>query len=356
VLLVTFHGGGKKDDIDNVVAYDDNGNLLTTKALQNAPPMSELRAVTLVDSNLLWVLTGSAGKSEILAFNRIGNSIFEYQPPPVATYQPGSANPFSALLHPFDLVFDSEGHCYVSNQDTDVVSRYSTSSNFSPAPLPLALQTKGTFWPGTFVASVDPTVPRVANSDHVATIPPPAGLEDWPACPALSHCPKLVNSVRGLAWAGSALYVADEVAPAVKVYDVDGNLKSCTQLGTPPIGDNPPTGGPVHLLVINDQSGNQLLLVTNGTSQVYAAPLGATNAAALSLEPLANVNVKKASGLAFVPGGVLYVGSRTADKATNQNARIYKYTGVPEKPDTGSSFDVQVRDLPEFVLHAPDAP
>jgi hypothetical protein len=74
------------------------------------------------------------------------------------------------------------------------------------------------------------------------------------------------------------------------------------------------------------------------------------------LQPLANVNVKKASGLAFVPGGVLYVASRTAEKATKQNARIYAYTGVPENPGPGSSFDVQVGDLPEFVLHVPDAP
>jgi hypothetical protein len=355
VLLVTFHGGGKQGEIDNVVAYADDGTLHTTAALQNAPAMSELRALRLVDTNLLWVLSGGAGNSQILAFRRTGADTFEYQPPPVAIYQAGSANPYCALLHPFDFVFDTQGFCYVSNQDTDVVSRYDTRSNFSPVPAPPALQNKGKFWPGTFVASVDPTVPRVANSDHVATIPPPAGLQDWPACPAPPNCPKLVNSVRGLAWAGGALYVADEVAPAIKVYDLDGNLQGTTTLGTPPVGKNPPADGPVHLLIIEDLGGDPWLLVTNGSSHVYAAQLGATNGASLSLQPLANVNVKKASGLAFVPGGLLYVASRTVDPSTN-NALIYCYGGVPQNPDTGSSFDAHVQDLPEFVLHVPDTP
>jgi hypothetical protein len=330
--------------------------------------MSELRALKFVGDGTIWVLSGGADDSTILAFKRTGNSndSFTYTGKPVAQYQSGSA-----LLHPFDFVFDPDGYCYVSNQDTDVVARFVVDPKLlsaTPASPPGALKGKGSFWPGTFVASADATLPRGApkGSPHASTIAAPAGLEDWPPCANATSCPKLVNSVRGVAWANGMLYVADEVAAMVKVYDPDGNFTSPRTapdssastsglVGTRATDNTPPTHGPVHLLVVNDAS-TQALLATNGRD-VLSSPLDPKAPASLDFQPIANIKVPKVSGLTLAPAGVLYAASREKQPIpgqTKQHAFIYKYTNFAVNPTLDTSFSVNVDDLPEFVLYVPD--
>lgn len=352
MLLVTFHGGKNAGKVNTVVGYDDAGGLLPTPVLQDAPDMSELRAVNLVSDTVLWVLSGSAGNSKILAFERTdsGSDRFRYSGQPVAQFETGSA-----LLHPFDFVLDPAGSCYVSNQDTNVVARFDVAAGFlsaSPAASPPALEGKGTFWPGTFVASSDDTLPRSnPNAQHASAIPPPAGLEDWPACKA-GDCPTLVNSVRGVDWANDMLYVADEVAAVVKVYDADGNYKGQSNaIGTPPSDTSGPSEGPVHLLVAN-----QALLATNG-KKVYSASLDPEQPANLNLQPISGIKVPMVSGVALAPTGVLYAASRTqqaTSRTTDNQAEIFMYTNFPADPTPGGSFPVKVDDVPEFVVYIPD--
>lgn len=345
--------------MNNVVAYDDDGALVTTTVLQGGPDMAELRALNLVSDTVLWVLSGGAGSSEILAFERSGsgNDAFKYTGKPVAQYAKGSA-----LLHPFDFVFDPQGNCYVSNQDTDVVARLDVDPSFlsaTPAPPPKSLQGRGTFWPGTFVASVDPNLPRGdSGGPSSSTVPAPAGLEDWPPCQGVGPCPKLINSVRGLAWTNQALYVADEVAAVVKIYDGDGALLGVSNpVGTPAAGATGPSDGPVHLLVAGG-NGNPTLLVTNG-KDVYSGELDPTHPDSLDLQPIGGIKVPKVAGVAVAPGGILYAASRTQDTLDadgKKQALIFQYTNFPEDPTLESSFLVDVDDVPEFVLHVPDAP
>lgn len=349
MLFVTFHGG-RSPAVNNVIAYDDDGNLLNPQVLAQAPSsMSELRGLRLLSDTMLWVLSGSAGFSAILAFGRdpTKTDTFVYAGP-AAQPQPGPG-----LLHPFDFDFDSGGDCYVSNQDTDVVLRL--GSDGKPAPWAPALQGKGTFWPGTFVASADPDLPRGGDGGQSsAAISPPAGLEDWPPCQD-GGCPKLSNSVRGVAWTNDVLYVADEVAAVVKMYGSDGTfLGQSNCIGTSASAATAPKGGPVHLLVV-EENGAQALLVTNGEN-VFSAVLDPAHPAALDLESIASIDVPKVAGLALAPGGVLYAASRIQDTPVGKKqkqARIFKYTNFPAAPKLDSAFVVGVDDVPEFVLYLP---
>lgn len=354
MLWVTFHGGKKA--VNNIAAYHEDGTLCAEAVLKNPPDMSELRAAKLVSDSVLWVLSGSARESHILPFVRTGsgNDSFTYAGQPVAEYEAGSA-----LLHPFDFVFDSDGTCYVSNQDTNVVARFDVAAGFlsaTPAPCPAALHGKGTFWPGTFVASADDTVPRSdPDGQHASAVPVPAGLEDSPPCTP-GDCKELSKSVRGLAWANDTLYVADEVAAVVKIYDADGNyMGESNVLPSEPTATAATPAGPVHLLLA-DLNGNQSLVATNGQN-VYLAPVDPAHPEILDLQPISTIHVPMVSGLTLTPDGVLYAASRTHTARAglnNNSARIFKYANFPSDPTPDGSFPVNVDDLPEFVLYVPD--
>ena len=286
--------------------------------------MSELRAIKVVASDLLWVVSGSKHASGIVAFRGAGS---EY-------HYAGTVAEFgeiSSLWHPFDVTLDGAGNCYVSNQDTDVVARLAVAADLlsaTPAPIAPGLPSPGTFLPGTFVASSNGALPGVAATTAVAT---PAGLEV-----AFDKSCKVAKSVRGVVWVNGALYVADEVANAVKVYDADGRY----------LGASSTVPGPVHLLA-TEQGGAVVLYVCNGTS-VLSAVLDPAHPEKVHLHPIAGIDVPKVSGLALGAGTDLYAGSRDAHKPA-----VFKYKGFPAAPKLDKSF--AVADVPEFVLHVLDA-
>ncbi len=272
MLLVTFHGGSGGQN--NVGAYADSGSNIGTElslAVLSVPDpklLSELRGIQFVADGVLWVTSGAKNASAVLAFKGSGTS-YASTGTPVVEY--ASVN---SLWHPFDFAFDGNSNCYVSDQDTDVVVRLAVGADFlsaTPTPVAPALP-PGTYLDATFVASSNGDLPGVPAT---TAVPAPAGLEVAFDCKPSRV--SVANSVRGVVWALGCLYVADEVANAVKVYGPTGEYlgQSKPVIGrvTPsgiitefylPTGTKPQeiTNGPDGKLWFTDRSDNQIGRIT----------------------------------------------------------------------------------------------
>jgi hypothetical protein len=223
----------------------------------------------------------------------------------------------NGILHPFDVAFDGLDYCYLSSQDTNVVTRLIVSDDGKigrPAPVAAALPPSGKFLAGTFVASSN------GNLSNPATTPvaSPAGL-------AYSDVEAKKHSVRGLAWANGRLYVADQPAGTVKMYDITGKY-----LGQ---SNKLEAGSPVHLVVHNGS------LYVSGGDHVYMAMLP-SSPDKFTLEPIDKVKVKNSSGMAFGNSGNFYVASRT-------ERTVLKFDSDFEPV----KFHCGLPDDPEFLLH-----
>jgi hypothetical protein len=311
MLFVSFHGGKpeKNPHKDNIHAYDKDGTKLTPTVLQqpDGVTLDELRAIYVV-GKFLYVVNANKNENCILCYSG-KDADYKF----VGKFASHADCP--AILHPFDLAFDGASNCYVSSQDTNVVTRLKISGGgktAAPAPVAPALPKCGNFLPGTFVAS--------SVSLELATTPvaPPQALGYSAPLGEKKH------SVRGIVWAGGALYVADQPAGHIKVYDKDGKF----------LGQSNEVGSPVHLIA------NQGKLFVSGGDQVLWAKLP-RKAGDFELAPVRGVKVKNSSGMAFTPKGKLYVASRT-------EGHIYKFDAdfKPMKFDCGV-----LPDEPEFLLH-----
>ncbi len=315
MIFVTFHGG--PGGLNNVAAYDDSGNKITEEVLQGADPdlLSELRDVRLVRGGVLWVASGGKSASAILSFQGTGTA-YQYLGP-IVEY-PGLVS----ILHPFGMAFDTSDQGYVSNQDSNVVVRLNVTDFFSATPTVIApaLPSEGTFLPGTFVASSVGDLPGVPATTPVPT---PAGLE------VQVTGGKVVNSVRGVLWANGYLYVADEVAGAVKVYDATGAYRG---EGT--------IAGPVHLLL------NDGILYTASGDNIFWAQLDAGAPQDLTFARVPKVSIDSISGMAFGPSGQLYVASRKG-----QTVSILENFSYQDGPSGITEWPKKLKDEPEFLLY-----
>jgi hypothetical protein len=311
MLFVTFHGGkpAKHALLNNVHAYDKSGKLLTPSVLDDTPGivLDELRAMCL-RGNLLYVLNANQTQNSVLCYKGKGKK-YTY----VSTFASRASCP--GILHPFDLTFDDAGFCYLSSQDTNMVTRLKVSKDGrtgTPAPIAPALPKNGKFLPGTFVASSVGTL----STPGTTVVAAPAGLE-FSGTGAKKH------SVRGVLWARGALYVVDQPAGRVKVYDADGKM----------VGQSNKVKQPVHL-----QSHKSRLYVTGG-NQVLTAKIS-KNAGDFMLAPLPGLKMKNAGGLAFTGSGRLYLASRTGNTISKFDRKL-----VPVV------FGSALPDNPEFLLH-----
>ena len=124
-------------------------------------------------------------------------------------------------------------------------------------------------------------------------------------------------------WANNALYVADEPAGRVKVYDKDGKF----------LGQSNGVESPVHLVVwkgsLYVSAGDAVL-----TAQLPSFPGDFT------LSPIEEVKVKSACGMAFTKSGRLYIASRSENKILrfDSDFKLMK-------------FECKLEDNPEFLLH-----
>jgi hypothetical protein len=324
MLLITFHAAP-----GTVIAYPDGGGEPT--GVLDPPPTShvELRGLALVPGGL-WVVNATRGQSAILGYAGSGR---QYKPATAPTVIDHETDPFAeALWHPFEFTFDADGSTtYVSNQDTNVVARYAHDPSFTTlTELPEnAKLPAGDYLRSTFAAS-DGDPPGVK-----ATTPVPSkdgGLkfhvDEKLDPPAVDH------SVRGVLWTNDALYVADEWAGVVRVYDHEGNY----------LGHGSKLASPVHLLRIAD------LLLVSARRGIFAAKLHADDPAKLEFPDDKNptVPLAGASGMALSPDGALYAANRDAStvhvyRSETQDGKLVK---------AGEPFPVLER--PEFVLYVPN--
>lgn len=311
MLFVTLHGGNPDahSHKNNVQAYDKDGNRITPGVLGEATgvTLNELRGMSLV-GNFLYVVNANKAQNHLLCYRK-ADTTYRF----VSSFV--SQATCEGVLHPFDFTFDEAGQCYLSSQDTNVITRLIVSADGmvgTPAPLAPALPRHGTFLPGTFVAS---SVAGLCGLPTTAVLPP-LGLE-------YSAEGQKKHSVRGVAWANNALYVVDQPAGRVKVYDATGGL----------LGQSNQVETPVHLVAHN---GN--LYVTGG-NEVLTARLSSP-AGDFTLRPIAGVRVKNGSGMAFTQTGSVYIASRTENV-------ILKF----DPSFRPVKFRCELPDNPEFLLH-----
>jgi hypothetical protein len=229
-----------------------------------------------------------------------------------------SSKTCNGILHPFDLTFDGLGYCYLSSQDTNVVTRLMVSADGKtarPAPIAAALPSTGTFLAGTFVASSEGTLPPHATTP----VKVPAGLQY--SGPNATTNKK--HSVRGVVWASGHLYVVDQPAGTVKIYDITGKY----------MGQSNVVESPVHVVVHNGS------LYVSGGDQVLTAKIPSPPGDFI-LSPIKSVKVKNGSGMVFSNSGNFYVASRTERTISKFDSNF-----SPLK------FRCKLNDDPEFLLH-----
>ena len=314
MLFVTFHGGKPKPGSpkldpkrNNIHAYGKNGNQLSESVLNSSGGfvLSELRGLYLV-GRYLYVVNANNTQNNVLCFQGSG---INYE----LVGEFVSRKTCAAIVHPFDLTFDNEGYCFVSSQDTNVVTRFNvahdgkTATAAATAP---ALPANGKFLPGTFVAS------NVSLEPPTTPVPLPGGL--W-----YSDDGQKKHSVRGIVWANGALYVADQPACCIKVYDKDGRF----------LGQSNPAGTPVHLVVHEGK------LFVSGDDHVRVAHLP-NPPGDFKLSIIDNIKMKNTGAMTFSDGGNLFLASRTDNK-------ILKF----DKDFLLMDFECTVPDNPEFLLH-----
>ena len=311
MLFVTFHGGkpGKHPLRNNIHAYDKNGKLLSPAILEDTDTvvLDELRGICR-HGKYLYVVVANKTESSVLCYE---GSDLSYR----FVSRFASQQTTDGIHHPFDLTFDEAGYCYLSSQDTNVVTRLQMTEQGrvgTPAPLPAALQGHGKFSAGTFIASSRGELSPTAKTPVAA----PAGLE-YSAQGLKKH------SVRGIIWTNGAMYVADQPAGRIKVFDREGRF----------LGQSNQVETPVHLVA----AGHKLFV--SGANEILQADLS-SKAGDLQLTSVPGLHVKNGSGMAFSSSGNLYVASRTENK-------VFKF-GPDFKP---LPFACDLPDNPEFLLH-----
>ncbi|HEY6391624.1 MAG TPA: hypothetical protein VIX89_10125 [Bryobacteraceae bacterium] len=333
MLFVTFHGGSSTDSINNIYAYITGSGpqktASSTSVLNLLYPdqLSELRAMVLANG-CLYVANGSKHTSNILCFHGSG-TIYDL----VSTLVCGNVD---SVNHPFSLVFDGAGHCFVSNQDTNVVAIFNVgASGETTTPGPVAsyltgLGVTGTFLDATFVAS------KVGNLPNV---PPAPTLEKGQGgldvtVTGEGKDEKVQHSVRDLAFANGILFVVDEPGDCVRMYDPStgeyhgkssGDLKS-----------------PTHLLIQG-----ATMYVTAG-SEIWTSPLPTDPSnPTLNFTSVFSTTLGDVAGLAF-------------DQATPPNSYVAIRTSTPPQIlicDSQLQNPAQFTtcaDSPEFLLYVPD--
>lgn len=339
MLLVTFHGGSGSHSHNNVHVYDTPGGKNLTKDALGVPPkaaLSELRAMVLANG-LLYVANGAKSQSTVLAYN-VPNSGTSF------TYAATLIGP-TGIAHPFGIVFDGTD-CFISNQDTNVVSLVTVSNkgltgNLVPGPPDYlkGLFPTGTFLDGTYVAS------QVGNLSDASVITTVVDHVHGGLGASLDNG-KVKNSVRDVAIANGILLVCDEPEKVVNLY----LLTDGSYLGS----SNALADAPTHLAINNGG-----LYVSAGSTLYWGQLPTSTSAASLTLQaitPTPPSEGVRIGGISFDGASTVYVPYQTGVGGNNPGGSIYSYNVSQQNPPVLSSatpFVPTLKDTPEFVLYWP---
>jgi len=153
-LAVGFHGGATLPGINNVYTFSDGGAGRLLLGAANSPDpgmmpaLSELRAfVPSGDGSFLFVANGSKDRNQVLRFTP--GSTGE---PPWVFYDVFASD---GLSHPFDVVIGFDGDVFVSNQDTNTVTRHSTPGGPATTFASGFTEVRGLAFDGTYLYVAD---------------------------------------------------------------------------------------------------------------------------------------------------------------------------------------------------------
>lgn len=318
MLLVTFHGGSGSSSINNVHVYDTPDGKHLTKYALGAPKqgvLSELRAMVLANG-LLYVANGAKSQSTVLAYNLPSSGTsFTYAATLIGPTLSKKGHFQTGISHPFGIVFNGTS-CFISNQDTNVVSQVNVSNNGltgslvqGPSDYLKGLFATGTFLDGTCVAS---QVGILNDVDVITTVVDHvhgglgASLDNG----------KVKNSVRDVAIANGILLVCDEPENVVNLY----SLADGSYLGS----SNALADGPTHLAINNGG-----LYVSAGSTLYWGQLPPSTSSASLTLQtitPTPPSQGVKIGGISSDGASTVYVPYQQGVGGNNPGGSIYSYS------------------------------
>ena len=324
---ISYRGEGRHG-LDNIGVFEDDGtprkdHPLLLDPSPKAHPLHIARGFALVGDDL-YIANAWRRDSHIARYRRRG-SMFHFAELWVTTKQ------IAAMVHPFDVELGDDGRLYVSCQDTNTVLAIMPRSR-KPAPVAAHLRKTypgGNFLPGTLVASSQGRLPEVGERVP-RDVPAPQGLEV-----VLDVHGKPRHSVRGIIEHRRYLYVADEAANLVKIFDLrSGRLVAWIK--------SKKLRKPVHLIL----HGETLYIGAAGTGSILAYDIPkAAPRGKLKSRAVIDGKLDAPSGFAIGPDGDLYVAERL-----DQCVRRFSIEGKKK----GTFLD-GLPDMPEFLVHIPDS-
>ena len=324
-FYVTFSGekekGGSKP-INNVVALDRDGRIISRKVLRHLPPdvrLHILRGMAFGADGTLYVANAHRTHSMILAFgppNEKGHRAMLGVEPFAHHDREGLA-----LVHPYGVAFDRDHRLLVSVQDTAVVTRFEPDRRTAPIAHYLrSFFQHIPFLPGTLVAG-SLSESRLDGLELPEAVPPHQGGLTTP---------------RGIAYdeVSHHVYVADEFTRSVRCYDADtgaflGDAVQLKHKHGRPIG--------LHL------AGRTLYVGTKGGNHVFAYDLDDESLEKVVDGASDELTIGHPSGITLGADGALYIAS-LEDRCI-----------VRRDPVSGAltRFGEEFTDAPEHIISVP---
>ncbi len=311
--------------VDNIGVFEDDGSSRKVHPLllDPSPAAQQLhiaRGFALAGDDL-YIASAWRKDSHIACYQRHGDT-FRFKEVLAKTEQ------VAAMVHPFDVELGDDGRIYISCQDTNTVVSLVPETR-KPAPVAAHLRKQypnGKFLPGTLVASSQGSLPEYGERKPL-DVAAPLGLKV-----VLYKRGKPRHSVRGIIVHRKHLYVADEAADAVKVFNVRSGELMARITGQE-------LKAPVHLILHEET----LYVGASGTGSILALDLKSVPLSELKPRVVIDGKLDAPSGFAVGPDGDFYVAER-------KKQRVRRFSSKGKKKGT---FIDDLPDMPEFLVYVP---